>query len=481
LKDLLKIDAEHFSVQEIVHNGLKMKCRAYENLLYVSRPVDEDHQKINIYIPEYYYEDGEINGYRRDSAPIFLITTVGGYMPGWALTLTEEHWMQETAVAALMRGYIVACPASRGRGLKDADRNNIGAAPAGIVDLKAAIAFLRHNKDVIPGNMERIIPNGGSAGGAMCALLGATGNHADYDPYLEEIGAAKERNDVYAASCYCPITDLEHADEAYEWLYANLHDYMKFPPPPKDAPLAAPNAEPAKNFKPPKPVCTVLTEEEIALSDQLRKQFIDYVNGLGLYDGNRKLELDETGAGSFFEYMKAQIIRSAQSAIDRGEALADYDWLTVQNEKVTDINVDSYLRYITRLKGVPAFDDLEYNNPENELFADRTGFGRHFTSFGAANNKAGENNLAQEQQIKMMNPLYYIEEKDRNNHQIATYWRIRHGASDRDTSFAIPLILQLVLKNKGYHVDFFFPWGQGHGSDYDRDELFSWIDEVSRR
>ena len=38
-------------------------------------------------------------------------------------------------------------------------------------------------------------------------------------------------------------------------------------------------------------------------------------------------------------------------------------------------------------------------------------------------------------------------------------WRIRHGAFDRDTLIAIPVILATMLKNKGYEVDFSLPWG----------------------
>lgn len=43
------------------------------------------------------------------------------------------------------------------------------------------------------------------AGGALSAIAGASGNSKDYEPYLEAIGAAKERDDIFAASCYCPI------------------------------------------------------------------------------------------------------------------------------------------------------------------------------------------------------------------------------------------------------------------------------------
>ena len=29
-------------------------------------------------------------------------------------------------------------------------------------------------------------------------------------------------------------------------------------------------------------------------------------------------------------------------------------------------------------------------------------------------------------------------------------------------------------------VDFFMPWNQGHGGDYDLNELFDWIDSISK-
>ena len=56
---------------------------------------------------------------------------------------------------------------------------------------------------------------------ALASLLGATGNHPAYAPLLKAMGAADERDDVFASVCYCPITDLDHADMAYEWLYGN--------------------------------------------------------------------------------------------------------------------------------------------------------------------------------------------------------------------------------------------------------------------
>lgn len=72
---------------------------------------------------------------------------------------------------------------------------------------------------------EKIVSSGTSAGGALSTLLGAIGNHPDYELYLQAIGAANERDDIYATNAYCPITNLDNADLAYEWLFYGLNDY----------------------------------------------------------------------------------------------------------------------------------------------------------------------------------------------------------------------------------------------------------------
>lgn len=75
--------------------------------------------------------------------------------------------------------------------------------------------------------------------------------------------------------------------------------------------------------------------------------------------------------------------------------------------------------------------------------------------------------------IKMINPVAYIGKADTTK-----YWRIRHGAFDRDTSLAIPVILATILENQGYSVDFHLPWGLPHSGDYDLEEFFAWIDQI---
>lgn len=170
-----------------------------------------------------------MGNYNLKNAPIFFPNTVGGYMPGAPERPGINKFLKKANATfyALLNWYVVVSPGARGRGLKDENRKFIGNSPACIIDLKESIRYLRYNKESIPGNVEKIISNGTSAGGALSWLLCSTGNHPDYEPYLKELGAANERDDIFAASCYCPITNLENADKAYEWEFCGLNDYHK--------------------------------------------------------------------------------------------------------------------------------------------------------------------------------------------------------------------------------------------------------------
>ena len=80
------------------------------------------------------------------------------------------------------------------KGVKKGQTIYTGRAPKAILDLKAAIRYLRHFDKQMPGDAERIITDGTSAGGAMSALMGATGNNPGYAELLKAMGAADERD-----------------------------------------------------------------------------------------------------------------------------------------------------------------------------------------------------------------------------------------------------------------------------------------------
>ena len=224
----------------------------------------DDVQRLNLYAPECYFQGDTLNGYTAKSAPIFMPNLVGGYMPGRpGKPELHENGHSNTILAALRHGYVVACPGIRGR------TSQVGKAPALIADLKAVVRYLRHHRDLIPGNTERIITSGTSAGGALSALAGASGNQPAYQPYLAAIGAADERDDIFAANCYCPIVNLENADPAYEWQFCDETYYRSW------------SGE------------GHLDQQQQLLACQLKPLFPAYLNSLGLTDENGQPQMAE--------------------------------------------------------------------------------------------------------------------------------------------------------------------------------------------
>lgn len=454
----LVFDKNSYEIKTVTVGGEKLVFRAYEGIPYVENP-RSDIQVMNLYIPERSpYPEGKL--------PIFLPNTVGGYLPGPADTpRVWENGEGNSVVQALLRGYMVAAPGLRGRGMKNEKGENIGVAPAGICDYKAAVRYLRYNKEQIPGDTEKIISNGTSAGGAMSALLGTTGNHPDYEPYLDAMGAAKERDDIFYASCFCPIINLEHADAAYEWEFSGLWDCYqgKYIPPEH-------TGETGKWV----PVVRRMTGEQQEISKALQARFPAYVTGLGLTDASgAPLTVSDEG-GSLQELLCWYILQSAKDAVAQGEAIENCGWLLSREGEVVAMDYPRYIKYRTRMKDTPAFDKLNLTTPENELFGSEMTQRRHFTEYAAANSPA-EGYQAEALQIKMMNPMEYVTDEQAKK---AQHIRIRHGAIDRDTSLYIPLLFAVLLQNNGISVDLAYPWGKWHMGDYDLKEIFDEVDSM---
>lgn len=453
----LMFDKNVYETRTLIVEGTELVFRAYEGLPYVENPQAPKLQVLNIYVPEK-------SGYAEGQLPIFMPNTVGGYMPGPADTpKVWENGEGNSVVKALQRGYMVAAPGLRGRGMKNESGENIGVAPADICDYKAAVRYLRYNKENIPGDTEKIISNGTSAGGAMSALLGTTGNHPDYEPYLMEMGAAKERDDIFYASCYCPIINLEHADMAYEWEFHGLWDCYqgKYIPPEH-------TGEEGKWV----PVVSQMTEEQKIVSQELKEQFPAYVESLHLKNEDGKmLQISETG-GTLQELLCSYILASAGVAKEAGEDLSGYGWLLSNQGEVIAMDYEMYIDYRTRMKDAPAFDKLSLTTPENELFGNSKEERRHFTDYAKTHSQMN-GTMAEAQQVKMMNPMNYVADDAAVK---AKRIRIRHGAIDRDTSLYIPLLFAAALQNQGIAADLAFPWGKWHMGDYDLDQVFDEID-----
>jgi len=470
------------------YDGTCVNYTAYERLFYVTNVEDSTYQFLNVYVP-----DGATQ-----QTPIFLRTYVGGYMASPA----AQPQAGDATGRALKEGYVVVIPGTRGRnssiiadkayakkhkGVKKGQTVYTGRAPKAILDLKAAIRYLRHFDKQMPGDAERIITDGTSAGGAMSALMGATGNNPEYAELLMAMGAADERDDVFASVCYCPIIDLEHADMAYEWLYGQTDSRQS------------------------------LDDAHKQMTKELAAMFPSYVNSLNL----KKPDGTPLTADNYLDYLKSEIIRSAQIAKNAGADIPDNLGFKFTSEAggmfaapinggmrpqmqggqppkgmrpmrggkrqvgeyITDLDMQKYLNYVVStqaLKGVPAFDSQidGINNAcgENEEFGDGTGISVNFTDFTAQkNNTVLTDDIRQN--VRLMNPMSFIGD---GKTTIAPHWYIRHGARDRDTAFPVPLNFATKLQNAGKDVDFLLAWNRPHSGDYALDELFQWIAKITK-
>ena len=477
-KITLTFDINNYESMTGTVDNKEIKYRAFEYIPYVSNPIDIDQQYINIYIPEEYFNNGTVNGYNTQTAPIFMPNNVGGYMPSQPMAPKVENNKPNSALYALSRGYVVASPATRGRTNKASDGNFIGKAPAVIVDLQAATAYLHANDATMPGNAKRIITNGTSAGGAVSLLQGATGNTADYQPYLQALGAATASTDVYASSAYAPITNLDAADMAYEWSYNGITSFNKVTMGQGELPQANVGGAPAPMQRSVQRVN--LTNDDVAYSDLLKSHFPDYVNNLQLRDRTGViLKLDKKGNGTFKQYVKSFIIDAANKAKSNGADLSRYSFLILDKNTglVKDIDWDAYNSFTSRSKAPGAFDSRANDSGENSLFGTSTSDTNHFTITAALHDTTPNNDVYVENAkiVTMMNPMNYLGSPSATN---AKYYRIRYGTADSNTSVAIPLIVGTRAQNLGYSVDMATPFGVDHAGDYDLQDLFNWMDSI---
>ena len=245
---------------------------------YCEIPADENYETLAVFVPGEYFtgtENGDgtytcdidasakVNNYTAETAPIVMPVETPGYTAQAALT--EYTSLTDYTEA----GFVYVHAGCRGR---DAG------APAGVTDLKAAIRYLRYTDDVIAGNAEHIFVFGMSGGGAQSALVGVAGDSALYDPYLEQIGAIQGVSDaVYGSMDWCPITNLDSADEAYEWMMGITR--------------------------------SGLSAQEQEISDALAASFAEYINQAGIRDENGNILLLEESAsgiyqaGSYYDYI----------------------------------------------------------------------------------------------------------------------------------------------------------------------------------
>ena len=507
-------------------------------LVYCTIPASTTYESLGIYIPGEYMtctkgsstytcsinSSGKKGSYTASNAPFVMPVNTSGYSAMKAPT----SYSYSTVSSYLSKGIIYIYAGCRGR--YEGGESYTAGAPWGVTDLKAAIRYLRYNADSLPGDLNRIYTFGHSGGGAQSCLMGVTGNSELYEDYLDEIGAAMKdadgneiKDNIKGSQCWCPITNLDTADAAYEW---NMGQY----------------------FSTGTRASGTFTK---SLSDDLTSAFVDYVNEIKLQDpSGNELTLTGTNAGTYYDFLKSVIEESLNNflvdtsfpytpsssssgspggnppsitrKVETYQTAADY--ISSLNSDETWINYDSSTgnysitsveAFVTHCKSaskdVGAFDDLSKSQAENKLFGiDGTTYTKHFDSimaelltdkkstYSSLSNwdssyptdytndlslKDGVGNTIQERS-EMYNPMYYLNSyyDGYQSSDVADYFRINTGIAQGDTSNVVEMNLYLALLNYGKNVEFTTVWNQGHTeaerSGDAEDNFISWIAEI---
>lgn len=487
---------------------------------YLAEPTQPENQRINIYIPETADADSPIlflvnnSGWKSDTYPTTTVTNGGKY-----------HSDSETGQrdAALSRGFVVVSYGCRSRADEAGEDGYLGHSPATVTDTKAAIRYLCYNGETLGLNTDRIVITGTSGGGALSAVIAASGNSSDYYESLYEIGAAGIvanedgtyaslegcGDEVFAVMAYCPITDFRGADMAYEWLYYDTRVRM---------------VEAGEMSY------EGITEEELLdYSLQLKEEYTEYFNGLGLTDENGEALTTENLLEHIAARMEAEFDTTIQEyteaygdvdaavakMVEEIEKTAGYkkvgnSWLLFEQDedgKYTgeySYDIAEHLYYLANnqeLKVVNAFSNqgLPWGTEnEDNLFGAaeeayspfeylswqfdtiENGVGYDDTGLTWEEYMETEEGQKLSMQLRMTSALEYLIDSD--DVDTAPYWYVRHGVIDRDTSFAVESALfDSILGNDSVSVsdaNLKFAWLQPHLGDYDVQEAYGWLDGV---
>lgn len=80
MSDALRFDDKNYEVKECELDGCSIVYRAFEGINYCTNPADPI-QKLNLFVPEAYYQGETLNGYTLSTAPVFVPNTVGVICP----------------------------------------------------------------------------------------------------------------------------------------------------------------------------------------------------------------------------------------------------------------------------------------------------------------------------------------------------------------------------------------------------------------
>lgn len=478
------------AINSLWHYDSTNKLYYIVGIFYCSSPANSSYEQMGIYVPAAYMSatansDGTtytctinktstVNGYTAATAPIVIPVNTGGYAAQAAPSGSST-----TVTAFTNAGLIYLWPGCRG---KEAG------APTGVTDLKAAVKYYRYlqaEQNAVPGNAASMFSFGHSGGGAQSAVLGASGNSSLYDPYLTAIGADMDyKDDICGAMCWCPITNLDEADGAYEWNMGKTR--------------------------------SGLGTADQSISKGLASAFATYINAIGLKNPSTGdvLRLAETSdgyyqTGSYYEYIMG-VINDAVSRYNsnNGGSVAQYS-TTDASALYSFCSANK-----TATKGLGAFDGYaSMSNPENTLFGISGSAGHfdselallvqqyassYYSSFSSALASTNVDGVGKNVRTRVMmyTPLYYLVNNSiyypgggAGSSTVAPYWRIRTGIKQTDTSLSTETNLALALKSYSgvKDVDFETIWGLAHvqaedeGTSYATSNFISWVESCAAK
>jgi hypothetical protein len=391
----------------------------------------------------------------------------GASSVGLGSSMSSYYTSYDDGEMALANGYVVVEPGCRGRDLKWSNGEYYGKAPTMIVDLKAAVRYLRYNKGQIPGNTDWIITTGGSAGGALSTLLGASGNSSLYDADLKALGAAETDDNVFLSASYSPITDLDHADMQYEWMWGTLPDMGG----------GTPGNTSASSSSTGKLVNQTYSKQLIdAFGGYLDTLALPGINGYGTLTAENYADYM---LKQYLEPAAAKALSQTLTAAELETYLTKNTWITWSGGQAT-FTWDKFLEHVgNRSKGVPAFDAFDLSATENSVYGDATHNARHFTLYSlrhAAGNQSAQLDSDLPQTITMMNPMYHLRSK---NPSRARYWWIRTGTLDTNTAHTVVGNLASITTKLGDSVNSALYWDGGHAVNFDSPDLIEWIGKLT--
>lgn len=270
---------------------------------YCENSINEENEKFEIYVPGEYFigeknndgtykcsinPNGKKTRYTAETAPMIISIESNEEIE----QKPHKEYNIEIIRKYINEGYVYIWPGFRGLKEKQNMQNDEEYSTAiiqGIADVKAMIKFLRFNKEVLPGNTDRIIAFGKNGGGTKSGILGASGNSGLFTLELKAVGSIMQNTDddsiydgVNATMCCSPVNNIYISKKSYSWF---VEQYI---------------AETDED-----------TKKEI---EDLASQYANYINWLKLKSEDGSLLFLVNGAkegiftsGTYYDYIKKEL------------------------------------------------------------------------------------------------------------------------------------------------------------------------------